>query len=88
MVWICNGCGAGNISESQYCIKCNSPRPTVESMNCWDFLHCDDDFKQKCIVYKTDMGGGCWKFHNVLRGFQGNNNQPCRNCDCYRKLTG
>ena len=86
LAWICENCGEGNITDSIRCIKCNTKKPMEYHQNCWELLQCNNKNMQDCVVYNTKMGRECWKFHNVLRGCSGNNDQLCPTCGWYKKI--
>ena len=29
-------------------------------LNCWDYMFCPEESKQKCRVYKHELGRSCW----------------------------
>jgi hypothetical protein len=45
------------------CIRCKTGNPIYiksSKNNCWDYLKCPKEIKQKCESYKIDLGTECW----------------------------
>ena len=49
-----------------------------ESQNCWEFLKCSKEIRDKCMIYKRKLGGTCWFIIEDIR----------RECYCYNKYDG
>ncbi len=58
-----------------------------EPRNCWEFLDCPKEFRNKCEVYIHNFGNTCWFITgNFEKGDYGYNEYGgCFNCPWYKK---
>ena len=54
----------------------------METNNCWEFLNCPEDIRNKCEVFKLDSGKECWFLGD---GKCACSNTACFDCDWYKK---
>ena len=62
---------------------------TDEPQNCWEFMKCPKEIRQKCKVYKRDFGKECWfLIKDVTEGcYASKKYGACINCPWYKKNT-
>lgn len=55
--------------------------------NCWEFIDCPQETREKCEVYKKDLGNTCWFiFGHTERGCLAYDKYGgCFNCPWYKK---
>ncbi len=59
---------------------------TGESENCWDFMKCPKEQREKCHIYKMDSGKECWFMSNVDEGcIHAKEKGGCFNCRWFKK---
>jgi hypothetical protein len=44
------------------------PSKEKESQNCWEFMKCPKERREKCNIYKMDSGKECWFMSNLDNG--------------------
>jgi len=59
-----------------------------EIQNCWDFLKCPGEIRQKCEAYRRNLGAECWfVMEDVTKGcYSKEKYGGCNNCPWYKKL--
>ncbi len=64
--------------------KCKESEP----QNCWEFLKCPEEARQKCEAYRKFLGAECWLvMKDVTTGcFSYEKYNGCMNCPWYKKL--
>ena len=59
---------------------------TDEPQNCWEFMKCLKDNRDKCIVYKMNSGKECWFMSNLDDGcLRAKEIGGCINCPWFKK---
>ena len=58
-----------------------------EPQNCWDFLECPKEIRDKCLAYQKKLGDTCWFI--ITDGEKGCHSyfkyDGCFNCPWYKK---
>ncbi|MDH4330331.1 MAG: hypothetical protein OEV93_02145 [Candidatus Moranbacteria bacterium] len=58
-----------------------------KSQNCWDFMDCPEDHKNKCDAFKDNMGVECWLIFHSRGGCRGlEEGNDCTECLWYKKV--
>ena len=57
-----------------------------EAQNCWDFLNCDFEVREKCQVYKTKSGRECWFLAADTCPFSRQECKTCFECEWYKRM--
>lgn len=58
-----------------------------EPQNCWEFLECPKEIRDKCTAYQRNLGDTCWFItENTGKGCYGyDKHDGCFNCPWYKK---
>ena len=57
-----------------------------EPQNCWEFMECQKEIREECIVYETDPRGECWFLMVTKNGCPASKNKDgCFGCDWFKK---
>ena len=57
-----------------------------EPQNCWEFMNCPKEQRERCIVYELDSGNECWFMSNVKNGcHRVKKGESCFNCPWFKK---
>ncbi len=64
---------------------------TKEAQNCWEFMNCDTDVREKCPAYTTNSGRECWLVAGSFNKFPScpkvvKKIMHCWECPWYKKL--
>ena len=88
LVWICESCGAGNLDSHYSCINCESSiiSQSDKKIHCWDYLACDKENKERCIVYIKKNGNKCYDYKKISRRCLGHNDRSCDECEWFQVL--
>ena len=57
-----------------------------EAQNCWDFLGCDFEVREKCPAYKSNSGRECWYLAVDTCPFSNQEFKTCFECTWYQKM--
>jgi len=59
---------------------------TDEPQNCWEFMKCPQERRDKCNIYKQDSGKDCWFMSNIDEGcLNFKEKGECLNCPWFKK---
>jgi hypothetical protein len=59
---------------------------TDEPLNCWEFMKCPKERRDKCSIYKMDSGKECWFISSPETGCLGSKEKGgCFNCPWFKK---
>jgi len=57
-----------------------------EPQNCWEFMKCPKETREKCIVYETDSGNECWFLTDVKERCPASKEfDNCFDCQWFKK---
>ena len=57
-----------------------------EPQNCWEFMKCPKERREKCNIYKMDSGKECWFMSNLDDGcFRAKEKGGCFDCPWFKK---
>ena len=85
-IWICKNCGHANIDEWKNCYNCETKQPqTKREMKCWEYMNCEEDKRNNCMIYNYNYGDKCWIVANEIKKCKKSNTQ-CDKCPWYQYL--
>jgi len=57
-----------------------------EPQNCWEFMKCPKEQRDRCNIYKMDSGKECWFMSSPECGCLGSKEKgSCFNCPWFKK---
>ncbi|HMA83077.1 MAG TPA: hypothetical protein VKP59_02490 [Candidatus Thermoplasmatota archaeon] len=54
--------------------------------HCWDFLNCDTQNREQCIVYHKKNGNRCYDYKKISRRCLGHDDSFCDDCAWFQFL--
>lgn len=64
--------------------------PSKSPQNCWEFMNCDKNVREKCPAYVTNSGRECWFVASYYKDGgcpkSKGNYETCFKCPWFRKL--
>ncbi len=61
-----------------------APSTENEPKNCWEFMRCPKETREKCNAYKLDSGDDCWFLTNFISK-RPMNKGGCFTCPWFKK---
>jgi hypothetical protein len=89
LVWICDNCEQGNMDDHTICLHCAKPKKGEDverQIHCWDYLDCEFDNRDNCIVFNKKNGTECYEYKKISRRCLGHSDKNCDDCEWFQFL--